>query len=634
MHRRWAWVRASLFVGSLLIALVPLGTVQASTPSSGSISFANPSLAWASSTPMTGTAPSRRQVFCNVTPTACDNFTLTINTVKRGHPDPNALVDIKIAPSAGASMRVVVYPPGCSPALTVSAPCYGAFGTEAKMLNPTNGTYTIQVACTACASATYTARATLADFYYSLPAAGGTQFGFVNTQLPAFANGSSTSYGEPGIWINSSGNAIVNTFGPTVWVSNNAGQTWSSPVDLLNRDTLCPQGYSGDGDAVIGNDNTFYADNLCVGTGAGSSNDSFSNTQGGAAAGWTGPYVAGTNVDRQWYTPDPVHAGVVYMQFHDLNGPNINVLKSTDGGHTFNCPVTGLVNATACPVTATPVSNVISANYLYTAVGNVTGRSVIDPTNSQRIYVPYADNSSANGAVGSTPDFDLNRVRLAVSTDGGHTWKSDANPAGTPVLDANRAFPYDGVNDNTVAHNFPILTADTAGNLYFLISVRLGSSMQTHLYLISSTDQGSTWTRPVQVDSGTGSNLMPWIAAGSPGHVVIAWYGSLATSFNDTNAAWSEMFSESVNALASPVTFTQANISGTATPVHVGDICEVGLNCAVTGGNRDLSDFQMIAVDPCGFAQPVWTDDHTGSGVTIAGRQTAGPTAYSTLCKK
>jgi hypothetical protein len=503
------------------------------------------------------------------------------------------------------------------------------------MLNPANGTYTIQVACYVCTSSTYTATAGLSDFFYTLPAAGYTKFGFVNTQLGSKdQNGNPTSYGEPGIWINRSGNEIVNTFGPTVWLSHDSGSTWSGAYDLLAQDVLCPQGYSGDADAVIGNDNTYYADNLCVGTGAGSNNDSFSNVQGGAPSAWTGPYEAGTNVDRQWYTPDPTAPGVVYMQFHDLSGPNINVLKSSDGGHTFACPVTGLVNATSCPVTATPVSNVINGNYVYTSLGNVTGRSVIDPTNPLRVYVPYADNSSTNGVTASTPDFDLNRLRIAVSSDGGHTWAADANPAGTPVLNANQAFPYDGVDDNTVGHNFPFLTADTSGNLYLLFSLRLGNSTQTHLYLISSTNQGVSWSTPVQVDQGTGSNLMPWIAAGSPGHVVVAWYGSLANDFNDTSAAWSEMFSESSNALSATPTFTQANISGTTTPVHVGDICELGLNCTLTGGNRDLADFEMIAVDPCGFAQPVWTDDHSGTGFTIAGRQTGGTTAYTTTCKK
>lgn len=559
---------------------------------------------------------------------------MTINTVKHGKLDPNALVDIKLTPSAGSDIRIIVYPPGCSTKLTPAAPCYGAFGTEVKMLNPVNGTYTIQAACYICAGATYTATATLSDFFYTLPAAGNTKYGFVTTQLSSTdQNGNPTSYGEPGIWINSSGNEIVNTFGPTVWVSHDSGVSWSGAYDLLPQDTLCPQAYSGDADAVIGNDNTYYADNLCVGTGVGSNNDSFTNRNGGANNSWTGPNAAGTNVDRQWYAPDPSNPGVAYISYHDLQGPNINVLKSTDYGTTWICPATGLQEA-SCPVTATPVSNVINSNYVYTSLGNVTGRPVIDPTNPQQIYLPYADNSSTNGVTASTPDFDLNRLRLAVSTDGGHTWSADANPAGTPVLDANKAFPYDGTDDNTVAHNFPFLAIDTAGNLYYMVSVRLGNSNETHLYLITSTNHGVSWSAPIQIDQGINSNLMPWIAAGSPGHVVVSWYGSLAIDFNDTSAAWSEMFSSSANALSSAPTFTQANISGTITPVHVGDICELGLNCVITGGNRDLSDFQMIAVDPCGFAQPVWTDDHSGSGFTEAARQTGGMTAYTTTCKK
>jgi hypothetical protein len=622
--------RRAPLIAVAMLAVLSTGSAQAATPSSGTISFKTPSLSWTSTTALNGTAATRRQITCNANPDACDNFTLTIDTTKHGTIDPNALVDIKANATGGAGeFSLVLYSPGCGTALTLASPCYSVFGHEAKLLNPQNGVWTVQLACTACVSLTYAASATVGDFAPSLPAAG-KNFGFVSTQMPNFADGSLPDFGEPGISINKNGRVIVNTFGPIVWTSTNSGQTFSSALNLLNQDLLCPGG-SGDADAVVANDNTFYAANLCFPTATGTSIDSFTNKQDGAQGGWLPPTVAGANADRHWYGVDPATPGVVYMSFHDFEGPNINVLKSTDFGQTWVCPTTGLV-ATTCPITATINGNNPNSGFVDTAEGNVTARPLVDPTNPSRVYVPYADNSAVASATAppTNNDFDLTRIRVAVSNDGGKTWSADTTPTGAPALDANKAFPFDGVHDNVVAHIFPVGAIDTAGNLYILFSLRLGTGTQTHLYLIHSTDHGVTWSGPVQVDQGgISSNIFPWIVAGDAGRVGIVWYGSLAQDFNDTNAAWSEMFAQSLDALSAAPSFAQSNVSGT-NPIHVGDVCQAGLNCTVTGGNRNLSDFQMIAVDPCGMAHPVWTDDHTGQGFTITARQTKGFSLYAT----
>ena len=622
-------LRRAHLIAVLLFAAINAGSAQAATPSSGTISYRSTPVTWSSSSPLTGSAISRRQITCNAQPTACDNFTLTIDTTKHGVIDPNAIVDISITPSGVGDAALILYAPGCSPAVTLASPCYGVFGHHAVLLNPQNGVWTVQVACRDCVSVTYTAQATITNRGLTLPAKG-ANFGWVTSQLPNFADGSTPDYGEPGISINKNGNVIVNTFGPTVWTSTNSGLTFSPAFNLLNQDTLCLDG-SGDADAVVANDNTFYADNLCVGGPGGGNVDSFTNRVAGAPpSGWTGPYLAGADVDREWYAADPNNTGVIYTSWHDLAGPNINILKSTDYGQTWFCPETGIVGATACPVTATLNGNDPNSGYIDTAQGNVQSRALIDPTNSNRIYLPYADNNAVASATAppTNNDFDITRVRVAVSTDGGATWSADTNPTGAPVLDANKAFPYDGVHDNVVAHDFPMGAIDTAGNLYIVFSLRLGTSTQSHLYLMASTDHGLTWTGPTQIDSGTGSNIYPWLVAGDPGRIGISWYGSTSNDFDDTGAAWSEMFSQSLNALSATPTFSQSNVSGSV-PMHLGDICEAGTLCLATGGNRDLADFQGIAVDPCGNAHPVWTDDHNGQGVTVTARQTKGFGLYA-----
>jgi LPXTG-motif cell wall-anchored protein len=51
--------------------------------------------------------------------------------------------------------------------------------------------------------------------------------------------------------------------------------------------------------------------------------------------------------------------------------------------------------------------------------------------------------------------------------------------------------------------------------------------------------------------------------------------------------------------------------------------------CAVTGGNRNLADYQSVTVDPCGRAVLVYTDDHAPVAHTVIARQTAGNNLYA-----
>jgi hypothetical protein len=148
--------------------------------------------------------------------------------------------------------------------------------------------------------------------------------------------------------------------------------------------------------------------------------------------------------------------------------------------------------------------------------------------------------------------------------------------------------------------------------------------------MMSSTDKGATWSRPHQVDSGgLDSNVFPAIVAGDPGRIAMSWYGSRSDDFNDTDALWSEMFAQSVNALTDKPVFTQSRISSGNTPVHAADICQAGTFCIFTNGNRNLADFQSIAVDPCGHAVIVYTDDHAPDAHTVVSRQTAGNSLYA-----
>src|SRR5207248_1369830 len=55
----------------------------------------------------------------------------------------------------------------------------------------------------------------------------------------------------------------------------------------------------------------------------------------------------------------------------------------------------------------------------------------------------------------------------------------------------------------------------------------------------------------------------------------------------------------------------------TADPMHMGDICNLGIACPPTA-NRNLADFIMETVDPDGCAHIAFADDQTTNEVDAA----------------
>ena len=572
--------------------------VLGSNPSSGTLSFAHPALTWTNSVPMFGTAPALRRLTCNLV-INCDDFSLTLD---RGT-NTQSVADFKLTVSPGSSMQIVYYPPGCD--VTPTNTCYQAGGSDVRLIGPVNGHYTIRVTCTTCINASYTIAATLTQSSAAhLAAAGAASLTWSGASLPATGN---TAFGEPSISINTLGHVIVNTFGPTVWISHDNGKTFTGPTVV---DPTC-NAVSGDADALVAFDDTYYVDNLCT---AGPTNLSFSSSDGGKT--WNSskanlPTPAGTDSDRPWYGTDPKNPGVVYLSYHDFEGPNIWVLKSTDRGNTF---------PQAIPITLVPPAS----NYLDTGLANTTSRPIVDPVDPNTVTVLYAGNTAVVSATASplNQDFDLNQFYMAQSHDGGITWTS------TKLLDAGQT----GGQDNTVAHEFPQATIDSAGNIYLVYSYRLGGHTQTHIEMGLIKHGTTTLEGPWQVDQGgLGANVFPWAAAGDPGMVDITWYGSTANDNNDTSAQWSEMFAQTLDALAASPHFAQSRVSGNQ-PIHSADICLAGTLCLATGGNRNLADFQGVDVDRCGYAEAVWTDDHTGAGLTMLARQSSGRNIRPSVC--
>ncbi len=277
--------------------------------------------------------------------------------------------------------------------------------------------------------------------------------------------------------------------------------------------------------------------------------------------------------DREWIAAD--QASKVCISYHDVATFNIDVDCSFDAGKTF-----------------TQLGEAFDTNHVWLAQNNEIGNLVIDPTNHY-IYQTFSGIANANEVTCSQQGTcGYHVVWVAVSTDGGKTFTDNMvynNP------------------DITVSygHQFVNLSIDKAGNLY---SVYCDNH---NIYYSYSTDHGTTWSAPVQVNSDPSATaIFPWSVANNAGHLDIVWYG---TSYYDginppdnypMSAAWYVFFAQNLSATTPGSGFTQVQ----ATPiVHYGGVCESGISCT---GNRDLYDDFGVAANPkTGMASIVYSDD-------------------------
>jgi hypothetical protein len=209
----------------------------------------------------------------------------------------------------------------------------------------------------------------------------------------------------------------------------------------------------------------------------------------------------------------------------------------------------------------------------------------------------------------------------------------------------------DGSSPVTTGQDFSPITIDSSGNLYLVWSqAPVDSSGQidgpSTIFLATSSDQGKTWTPPINVSShipNLKTNLFPWVAAGSRGRADIVWYGTptLGSCPNQPcgsssiSGVWNVYMAQTLNAVkstgsANPApTFTTTKVSEYSP--HFGAICTMGIGCT-TGGDRGLLDFLQVQADPSGAADVVWSDgannDFNGgetSAVIDYAQQVGGP---------
>lgn len=224
---------------------------------------------------------------------------------------------------------------------------------------------------------------------------------------------------------------------------------------------------------------------------------------------WTGPLnVFSTNVglaDKEWICADQTggpYSNNVYIVWRQFGSTGMRFTRSTNGGVTWSAPST-YAGGQGAFVTVGPN-------------GNIQGGSV------------YTASTSGGSIV-------VNR-----STDGGVTFSAQViaaivNQPGVPC--AGRRTVKDCIRMN----DFPHMAADngyssTRGNVYLVYCGNPTGPDNCDIYLVRSTDYGTTWQPEVRVndDNTTTDQWMPTVSVDKfTGRIYVTWFDSRVDPANN-----------------------------------------------------------------------------------------------------
>jgi hypothetical protein len=480
--------------------------------------------------------------------------------------------------------------------------------------------------------------------------------------------------GEPSIVSDTSGHLYDTTpsGGTITYLSTNRGGTWQQVT------TADPN--SGDDCLATDQSNAVYLCNLAGSEGvAPLQADVWKSVNGGAS--WTHgagalPQCATScspfGVDRDWVAASILSGkstakAEVVLMYHDFYGPSqIWVNISRDGGATFGAPQEVLAGPA---VTPGAIAGTLAAQG-YTFCNTVpAGVGIVPPgkPHAGRIIVGWIAADLPQNATGCnvTMAQAFHTVWVSYSDDGGQTWTpQQAFDAGlghdtsTPfvafTLDR-QGNPYFGLDVNLSSNPATCSAESTAG------TVQSDSSCEYDMYVVWSSNGGATWDGGGGLIPGsaaaayranptteTGTHFFPAIAAGNPGQVDVAYLrapqilptdplgkadpggcaGPGPANGNPTTyppaCTWNLYAAQSLNLTNGVAGATWAISPITTTPVHVGDICNLGIFCVAPASNRNLLDFITETLDNHGCAHIAYADDNTVN-LLRAANQTSGP---------
>ncbi|HEV8359632.1 MAG TPA: sialidase family protein [Candidatus Thermoplasmatota archaeon] len=372
--------------------------------------------------------------------------------------------------------------------------------------------------------------------------------------------------GEPNLAVDMANRIIYGCApgGSKLWISLDGGATFNvTSPQMAAGPAGVPHLGGGDCDIAVDPAGAVYYADLWLG----STSVAVTTDQG---ATWFDHPAASATVanDRQWLATTT--AGTAFLAYNQLaTGPWVS--RTTDGGRTW-VPFPLFASA------IDPMGYKTQLDFLF--MGNIKADA------QGLLYVAWvAGNALAPNTLPAYPY--VNALMVSTSADQGQTWAHHAVTT----------------SDTSLGYLIPALAIDAAGTPYVVWSQPNGEGFD--VFVASSPDHGATWGAPVAVSEPGGSSVMPWVAAGAPGHVAIVWYGSNETADpNEVQGAWFVHIAQLDGADTASPTFTRGLVSPMSN--HQGPICTYGILC---NGGRDLLDYFQVALDWDGLPHVIWSSD-------------------------
>lgn len=404
-----------------------------------------------------------------------------------------------------------------------------------------------------------------------------------------------------------------------VWHSTDGGQTFKwipAEVQPQGKPPSCAGG--GDSELAVDSAGHLYLNDLTLANFSTSRSDDGGKTFTASCAG-----VPGAGVDRQWYAAsgDPTNGGTIALAYDRFENPD----------------------AAECGSLPAPSANgnVLTLNISPAAPGaGVTAGVEFGPPQTV---------SCDEGIMGNDEMHDYGAtnggLKVYVIHDNAALTAISVGRCDVVGISAAQPTGLDNCVDNLVSSfpgsvtggNFPTMSVDSAGNLYAVWEQAPGATGavtgNTLLKFATSTDQGNTWRVSSLPTPGLNTNVYAWIAAGDPGRVDVAWYGSPAawasgdtagpdsikgdfgtylTQTLDDGATWSQ-----------PVLASEHNIHHGTWYTLIGG----------QTGDRTLGDYMQLRIGPKGEADISYGDsdniDEATTPQAMFVRQNAGPSVLA-----